>query len=127
MEIDIKDMVEKYKEDKCIRRHADKYFPNDRFIFNAIYSKEDVEIKMGCVQKTIDIYEPFEVIELDDIEQMEEALGEYEIAIQKVLQCYNMKELDLRYTSEELIELIKKIHEYEQEIQKFDRRRVCRL
>ncbi|HOV27758.1 MAG TPA: hypothetical protein PK566_15545 [Pseudobacteroides sp.] len=122
---DVKDIIDKYQYDQSIRKHANKYYFHDNSIFRKITSKDDVSRYEQCVRGTINQYKDIYPLVTDDIIELEKALGKYEDAVKKVLQCYSDDDFGFDYTAGELQALINQIFEFEKDISEIHLRKAC--
>lgn len=114
----INKIIKKYQYDRSIRKYNDKHFFDDgNNIFRRITSKKDVNIAKNHVISRINEYKnaTYKLVE-EDILDIEKAIGQYEIAVKKVLQCYGHKEFDFDYSAEQLQSLIDKIFEFHEQL-----------
>lgn len=118
MNNEVKKIVDKYKYDRDIQKYMNEYYFDDQKIFIGIKTKNDVERASNYVKNIIKHYQDFKYFKdklVDyDIKELEKALGRYQIAVHKVLQCYENPEFD--YSAEELMELINNVDLFEEKI-----------
>ncbi|OOB75110.1 hypothetical protein AXF41_10060 [Clostridium haemolyticum] len=102
---------------KNLKKYSRKYFYNNNSYHSQINNKQDIKSILERIENLIKYYDNFQydLIE-EDIITLEKELGQYEIAIHKVLQCYDILEFD--YTADELEQLINNINLFEQKINK---------
>ncbi|MFV2049637.1 hypothetical protein CJ195_21890 [Bacillus sp. UMB0899] len=115
---EVKEIIKKYEYDRSIKKYNFKHFFNTGDnIFRKITTKRDVEIAQNHVVSRINEYKnaKYRLVE-EDILDLERSIGEYEIAVKKVLQCYSHANFDFDYTAEELQELIDNIFKYHEKL-----------
>ncbi|MEH7525816.1 hypothetical protein V7149_21480 [Bacillus sp. JJ1503] len=125
--MNINEIINKYQYDRSIRKYNDKHFFETRNnIFRRITSRRDVEISENHVISRIDEYKnaTYKLVQ-EDILDLERAIGRYEIAVKKVIQCYGHNDFDFDYTSEELQSLIDKIFEFHEQLKEILFRKAC--
>ena len=104
---EIKEIINKYKYDKKIRMYSNKYYFRDNSIYRSINNNNDVEKTLNDVTNNIRYYENFKYpLVDDDIESLERSLAKYEIAIFKVLACFDNPYCNFNYKADELMQLI---------------------
>lgn len=119
----INEIIDKYKYDKTLRMYSNKYYFRDNTMYAKIMTKDDVDATIRSIEYYINYYKKLYPLHIEDVTDLEKALGEYEIAINKVLQCYSI--LKINYTADELQKLIDNISSYENEIKEINLRRMC--
>ncbi|WP_102400481.1 hypothetical protein [Haloimpatiens massiliensis] len=121
----IKEIIDKYIYDKSIKKYSRKYFnkAEEDEIFTNLNSEKDIDDKIRILEYNIDYYKKNRPIYKDDIINMEKLLGEYEIAVHRVLQCYDI--VKFKYNANEIQQLIDNIEIYEKEIQELNLIRMC--
>lgn len=119
----VKEIINKYIRDKSIKKYANKYFFKDNTKFREIKTNEDVDNTIRGIEYFINYYKEIYPLHREDIIVMEKALGEYEIAVEKVLKFYGR--LDFKYSADELLQLINNISNYENEIKEIHLRKMC--
>lgn len=125
MDKKIKEIINKYQYDRNIKKYSNKHFHKDHSIWRKISSNKDVERKYRYVYGMIDTYNKIYPLETADIIDLERALGEYEIAVSKVLNCYDIPQCKFSYSPEQLQNLIDKISEFWGKIKEIDFRKTC--
>ncbi|APU60767.1 hypothetical protein [Clostridium botulinum] len=125
MDNEVKKIIDKYKYDSKIRKYSKKYFFQNHSIYANIRCRKDINSKLNNVEIKIQIYNEVDLLVNDDIIELEKALGEYQIAISKVLTCYGYEKLDFDYSAEELQNLINNIYKLEEEIEHIRMRKMC--
>src|SRR5690606_38210528 len=104
---EIKEIINNYKYDKKTRTYSNKYYFRDNSIYRSINNNNDVEKALNDVTNNIRYYENFKYpLVDDDIISLEKSLARYEIAIHKVLACFDNPYCDFNYTADELMQLI---------------------
>jgi len=104
---EIKEIINNYKYDKKTRTYSNKYYFRDNSIYRSINNNNDVEKALNDVTNNIRYYENFKYpLVDDDIISLEKSLARYEIAIHKVLACFDYPYCDFNYTADELMQLI---------------------
>lgn len=126
MNNEVKKIVDKYRYDMHIQKYSNEYYFNDQEIFIGIKTKNDVERASNYVKNIIEHYQNFKYFKdklVDcDIKELEKALGRYQIAVHKVLQCYENPEFD--YSAEELMELINNVDLFEEKIINIEEKKI---
>jgi methionyl-tRNA synthetase len=123
MDSTIREIIDKYRYDQKTKKYSNKHFFNDNSYFRKISSRSDVSNSEIYLKNTINYFKKIYPLTTDDIIDMEKALGKYEIAVHKVLQCYD--NFDFNYSVEELMELINNINKYEESISEINLRKMC--
>jgi hypothetical protein len=121
----VKEIIEKYQYDQTIKRYSNKHYFGNNSIFAGIESKRDVEIAERHVITRLDTYKKTYPLHEDDIVDLEKAIGRYELAVKKVIQCYKYTSNDFDYTAEELQMLIDKIFEFYSKLDELKIRKAC--
>lgn len=123
----ISEIINKYQYDRSIRKYNDKhFFETGNNIFRRVLSKRDVGIAENHVFSRVSEYKKATYkLEEEDILDIERAIGKYEIAVKKVIQCYGHKDFDFDYTAEELQNLIDKIFEFHEQLKEVSFRKAC--
>lgn len=124
MDKQIQDIIKQYQFDKKTRKYSNIHYFNDQSIHRGVKNNNDVDkIRIGLIN-TIEYFETFSKrLENDDIDTLEKCLGKYEIAIHKVLQCYD--NLNFKYTASELLELVQDWDKYFERINNIHFRKAC--
>jgi len=122
---EVQAILDKYQYDQSIRKHANQHYWGVHKYFREITSKADVARARQNVVGRIETYKKVYPLVSDDIEDMEKALGRYEDAVKKVLQCYSHDAFDFDYSAEGLIELINDIEKFEKQISEIHFRKMC--
>lgn len=123
MNNEVKKIVGKYKYNMHIQKYWNEYYFNDQKIFIGIKTKNDVEGTSNRVKNMIQCYQNSEHKLVDyDIKELKKALGRYQIAVHKVLQCYENPEFD--YSAEELMELINNVDLFEEKIINIEEKKI---
>lgn len=123
MDKEINQIIEQYIYNQSIKKYSNKYYFHDNRYFREIQDKSDVDRALEGIKNTINYYKTIYPLVNDDIEELEKSLGKYEIAVHKVLQCYDI--LNFGYTANELLDLIKNIKDFENQIQDIHLRKMC--
>lgn len=119
----VKAIIDKHQYNQDIKKYSNRHFFGDHSIFAKINSKKEVEIAQNTVATKIKMYDKTYPLVREDIEDLERAVGRFEISVKKVIQCYGMSDFD--YSAEELQTLIDKVFDFYNEVQRIDFRRVC--
>ncbi|BFH60734.1 hypothetical protein [Paenibacillus azoreducens] len=109
------EIVQKFQFDKRLKKYANEHFFHNNSIFGGIKSKEDIEKYENHVLSRIDQYKKLYPLVSEDIIDLEQAMGKFEIAVKKAIQLYDSEAF--RYSSEELQSLIDKVFAYHDEVQ----------
>jgi len=104
MDKEIKKLIDKYIYDKGLQKYSNKHFFDDHVYFGQIKENKDIDFAYNRVLNTIQSYEKVYPLVSEDIEDLEKLLGKYEIALHKVLQCFDSCNFD--YSATELKQLI---------------------
>ncbi|MCU5280369.1 hypothetical protein OCA22_18380 [Bacillus cereus] len=119
--VELSTIIKKYRNDKSIRKHAEKYF--DYYQRSDIHSKiktnDDVLLEKKGIENKLQSYKEVYPLVAEDIADMERTLALYEIAIGKVIQCPSK----FSFTGQEFLDLISNISVYEKEIAGFRMKR----
>jgi hypothetical protein len=121
----IEQVISKYRYSQDIRKYSNRYFFNDNSIYSKVNNNLDVQIAKNRVSSTLQMLSKVFPLERADIEDLEKEMGRYEIAVAKVLQCFNNPYTDFNYTVEELQGLIDNIFNFYDEIDNINMRRMC--
>lgn len=125
---DIKGFLEKHKYDRSFKRYSNKYYFNNSYrIYGDVNNNEDVEKYFNKVQNTISYFKNNLRGKLfnEDIEEVEKVIGQYEIAVSKVIGCYELDNCKFNYTVDELGDLFKNIELFYNELSDIWMRKVC--
>ena len=107
MKEEIKEIIKKYEYDKKTRTYSNKHFFKDNSFHRNVRNNDDVERAFNYINNNIKYFEDFNYdLVPDNIISLEKSLGEYEIAIHKVLACFNNPHCDFSYSADELMQLI---------------------
>jgi DNA repair ATPase RecN len=110
----IKKLVEKYRYDRKIRRFSNKHYLKDSHrIHREVNTNKDVEIAENHIKSRIESLKKIYPLVSEDIEDLEKAVARFEIAVCKVIQCFDNHYTDFNYNAKELEELINKVFEYQ--------------
>ena len=112
MKQDIKQLRDKYKDNKEITKFSDLYYSNFAYS-EPIKSKDEINRMTMGLEATLSYYYDQDCLTENDIEVMERRIAEYEMAVAKLLsegENYN-------YNAEELQILVDKISEYYKNIE----------
>lgn len=124
---EVKNILEEYKYGTQFKKYSLKLVYKkkiDKNFFGNINSNIDVEKVKQYIENTINRYRNIYPLVKEDKEELELELAKYEIAVHKVIQCYNTPNCNFNYSKEELMELINNCDKYEYEIGQIDMRRV---
>lgn len=122
----VKEIIEEYKYNRKFqfysKRHAKK-ISNNRF-WSTINNNNDVSVVQKNVENSIRYYQEFEYkLAMEDIDKIEIEIGKYELAVSKIIQCFNV--CDFSFTADELSELINNLDIYEDELRNIRMRLCC--
>ena len=120
----IKDILKEYQYSKKFRVYSNKYEIGNSFFAN-INSNEDVKKIKERTENTIKYYKTIYPLDMEDIEEVEKEIGKYEIAMAKIIQCYDINRCNFKYTSDELMELINNLDKYEKEVSNIRMKKCC--
>lgn len=123
---EVKEIIKKYQYNKEIKNYSNKYSEKigNRF-FGNISNNGDVEKNKQYVENIINHYKTIYPLVSDDIDEIELAIGKYQTAVHKVLQCYDSPHCDFNYSKEELMELINDIDKYDTQLGDIKMRKCC--
>lgn len=111
MNKEIKELIDKYIDNKDIRKFSDLYYSD--FVYReAVKDKSDINRMAMGIEATLSYYCDQECLTDHDVEVMERRIAEYELAVLKILsegEKYN-------YNFDELSILIDNISKYYQKI-----------
>ncbi|WP_028592441.1 hypothetical protein [Paenibacillus massiliensis] len=116
------EIVNSYKYNSQLKRYSDRHFFNDNSIFSSIKSKEDIKRYENHVVTCLSQCNKIYPLEKEDIIDLEQAMGRYEIAVRKALQLYNNEAF--KSSAEELQALIDKLFSYHEEVQNISFRKM---
>lgn len=120
---DIKQIRDKYQYNQGIRQYSNKHFFRDDTFFRTVNTNEDVERAYNGIKNTIKFYSEIYPLVREDIVRLEKYCGEYEIAVIKVIQCFDICNFD--YTANELQRLIDSIYVLYKEVGDIQMRLAC--
>ncbi|MDS0525029.1 hypothetical protein NNC19_04995 [Clostridium sp. SHJSY1] len=122
---DIKEIIEKYKYSREFSFYSTRYKKEIGDLFyGSIKNNDDVEKIKQNVENIINYFKSFKYrLAQEDIKSMELELGKYEIAMRKVIQCYEI--CDFNYSPDKLIEFINNLDKYEKGIADVRMRLCC--
>ncbi|WP_026881334.1 hypothetical protein [Clostridium akagii] len=125
MDNETKNIIEKYKYDQHTRKYSNKYFFHEHKYHREVNTNNDVERAFNDINNSIKYFEESSFkLEDENIEALEKALGKYEIAIHKVIQCFDDSDCEFQYSSDELMKLINNWDEFEKKIDKIDEKKL---
>jgi hypothetical protein len=130
MDAETKKIIDEYQYFKIgqrkIREYSNKHYFNDRQIYSSTTSNRDIERAYEAVVNYIQYYENFDKrLESDDIDELEKALGRYEITIHKLIACFDNPYCEFNYSADELLRLINDWDEFDKRIKDIHMRRMC--
>lgn len=119
--VELSKIIKKYRHDKSIHKHAEKYFDyyQRSSIHSEIKTNEDVLLEKKGIENRLQSYKEVYPLVAEDIIDIERSLARYEIAIGKVIQCPSK----FSFTGQEFLDLISNISVYEKEIAGFRMKR----
>ncbi|MGF7050698.1 hypothetical protein J2T13_005248 [Paenibacillus sp. DS2015] len=125
MDKQTQEIINKYQYDKKTRKYSNKHFFRDHKSHSQVNSNEDVDRAYNEINNCINYFMnvKFDLVN-DDIERLEQALGKYEIAIHKVISCFDNHLCDFNYSSEELMQLINNWDTFEEGVSKIHQRKI---
>jgi hypothetical protein len=103
---EVRAIIEKYQYSRGLRKYADKHFFNDNSYFRKVNSNQDVERAKAGIYYRLEQYKKVFPLVHDDIIDLEKAVAQYEIAVKKVIQCWDNPHVAFNYSIEEFQELI---------------------
>lgn len=116
MTSEVRAIIEKYRYDRKLRKYSDQHFFNDHRIFGGINSNGDVEQVKAGIYNRFGQYKKVSPLVRDDIEDLERAAAQYEIAVRKVIQNFDNPNTDFNYSVEELQGLIDSVFECQDKV-----------
>lgn len=84
----------------------------------------DVERANNYLENSLEQYKGIYPLVNEDIEELEKAMGRYEIAIRKVIACLDTPNTDFNYNAEQLQELIDSVFEKHEKVDKLRQRKL---
>jgi hypothetical protein len=105
-ELTLKSLKEKYQYDNQIRKYSTRHYRNDNSVFAEVSTNQDVERHRNYLVRSLNYYKKVSPLEQDDIKDIEQAMGRYEIAVIKIIQTCDFPSTDFNYSAEELNNLI---------------------
>ncbi|KIV55035.1 hypothetical protein AM501_26765 [Aneurinibacillus migulanus] len=112
MDKKVEEIISKYQYSRDIKKYSNRYFFRDNSIYSRINSNRDVEIAKNRVESNLQMLSKVFPLERVDIEELEKDMGRYELAVKKVLWCFDNRNTDFNYTAEELQGLIDSIFSF---------------
>jgi hypothetical protein len=116
---EVRAIIEKYQYERKLRKYSDQHFFNDHRIFGRVNSNDDVERAKAGIFNRLDQYKKVYPLVRDDIEDLERAAAQFEIAVRKVIQCLDNPNTDFNYSVEELQRLIDSVFECQDKVNEF--------
>ncbi|MEY9866627.1 hypothetical protein ABIE66_002006 [Peribacillus sp. B2I2] len=118
----IKEIIDKYIVDERIRGYSNKHFNHleRNKVYTSIDTKEDVMCANNRVKNMIESCSNEQSPDPEDIIDLEKYIGEYEIAVSKVLKCYT----NFDYTAEEIQDKIDEMFYFYSQIDKIKRKKL---
>ncbi|MEC1726935.1 hypothetical protein P9E34_19690 [Schinkia azotoformans] len=107
---------EKYQYDRKLKRFSNEHFFGDHGIYSNVNSNKDVERHENYLKSTIGIYQKTYPLVKDDILDLEKAMGKFEIAVRKVIACFDNYNSDFNYNEEQLMSLIESVFNYHEQV-----------
>lgn len=116
MEKEIADLVDKYRDNKELKKFSNKYYSDFSYQEPAKTKDSMNRMTMG-IDATLNYYEELESLSDGDIEVMERRVAEYELAVFKLLNnltdSTDYSAYDLRKLIEHIIQYYKKLESIE--------------
>jgi hypothetical protein len=116
---EVKAIIEKYQYDRKLGKYTDMHFFNDNSYFRKVNSNQDVESAKAAIFNRFDQYKKVSPLVRDDINELERAAAQFEIAIRKVIQNLDNPNTDFNYSFEELQGLIDSVFECQDKVNEF--------
>ncbi|MGO4731097.1 hypothetical protein [Paenibacillus sp. 2KB_22] len=113
---EVRVIIEKHQYNKQLRKYSDMHFFNDNSYFRRVNSNKDVEHARASIYNRFDQYKKVYPLVRDDIEDMERAAAQFEIAVRKVIQNFDNPNTDFNYSVEELQGLIDSVFECQDKV-----------
>ncbi len=118
MDKEIKDIVDKYKDDNELKKFSNKYY--SEFVYSEpIKTKQDMNKATMGLDATLNYFDEFEKLSNDDIEVMERRVAEYELAVFKLL---NNIDETTEYTAYDLRMLTEHISQYYKQLESLNKK-----
>lgn len=122
--LSLKDLRKKYQYDKKLRRFSDRHYFNDNSIYSRVQRNEDVTLHENYLLTVLEqLKRNFNLVS-EDIEDLEKAMARYEIAVRKVIACFDNPHCNFIYNANELNELIEKVFKYHNSVDKLVQRKL---
>lgn len=103
---EVKAIIEKYQYNRELRKYTDMHFFNDNSYFRKVNSNKDVEYAKVGIYNRLAHYKKVYPLVGDDVIDIERATAQFEIAVKKVIQCWDNPHMDFNYSVEELQGLV---------------------
>ncbi|MFJ7467281.1 hypothetical protein ACIQWI_01910 [Peribacillus frigoritolerans] len=118
----IKEVIDKYIVDESIRKYSNKHFNQleRNKVYKSIDTKEDVSCAKNRVENMIESCSDEQSPDPEDIIDLEKYIGEYEIAVSKVLKCYT----NFDYIAEEIQDKIDELFYFYSKIDKIKKKKL---
>jgi hypothetical protein len=108
---EVRQIIDKYQYSRELRKYSNKRFFQDNTFYRRVESNEDVKrAEAGIFNRLIQYKKVFPLVR-DDFEDLERATGYFEIAVGKVISCFDNNLCSFNYSEEELQSLIDKVFE----------------
>ncbi|WEZ10169.1 hypothetical protein P5663_10170 [Priestia flexa] len=118
-------VIEQYRYNQDIKKYANRHYFNDWVIYSKVKLKKDVDNYKNAVLNKVKLYKEVFPLEREDIEDVEKAIGRYELAVSKVLKTIQSLDNDFDYDAHELKELVENINIFYNELAHLSMRRMC--
>lgn len=115
---EVKAIIEKYQYDRKLSKYTDTHFFNDNSYFRKVNSNKDVEYAKAGIYNRLAHYKIVYPLVRDDVVDMERAAVQFEIAVKKVIQCWDNPHTDFNYSVEELQGLIDSVFDCHDNVNK---------
>lgn len=105
-------LQQKYQYDKKIRRFSNLHYFSDNSIYSRVQNNTDVERHENYFLGTLEqLKKNFDLVN-EDIDDLEKAMGRFEIAVNKVIACYDNPRCEFKFNAIQLNNLINKVFKY---------------
>ncbi|WP_047152161.1 hypothetical protein [Aneurinibacillus tyrosinisolvens] len=125
MDKEVKEIISRYQYSRDIKKYSNHYFFQDDDIFSRVNNNRDVQNAQNRVESNLRMLSKVFPLERVDVEELEKDMGRYELAVAKVIQCFDNPRTDFNYTAEELQQLINSVFSFYDKIDNVNMRRLC--
>lgn len=122
MDSSTRKIVDEHRYDRRLKKYSSRHFPNANVVFQRIASNSDVELTENDVHGRIQYFQKKFPLANDDITNLEESMGKFEISVRKVIQCLDAGINTFKYSADELQELIDRVIELQNQVEEIGTR-----